>query len=69
MHEDISQFKISMHYFIFDDCFEGIEDLYEELDSLFFRDGFIFFKILLKISLIAILKNEVEIICCLFYVI
>ena len=66
MHEDISQFKISMHNFIPDDSFEGIQNLYKELDSLFFRDSFVFLEILLKIAFVAILKYEIKVISCFF---
>ena len=51
-----------MHDFISDDSFEGIENLYKELDGLFLWDSFIFLKILLKISFVAILKDEIKVV-------
>ena len=69
MQKNISQFKIPMHDFISDDSFEGIENLYKELDGLLFRDGFIFLEILLKISFVAILKDEIKVVGSFFDVV
>ena len=66
MNEYISQFEVPMHNFILDDGFKGIDNLNEELDSLFLRDSFILLEILLKIPLVTILKDEVEVISSFF---
>jgi hypothetical protein len=58
-----------MHNFISDYSFEGIKNLNEKLDGLFFRDGFIFLEVLLKITLIAKLEYQIEIIGSFFDII
>lgn len=42
MHEYIRQFEISMHDFMFAECFESIEYLYEEFDGLFLTKSLLF---------------------------
>ncbi len=46
MHEDVCQFKISVHDLVLDKGLEGIEYLYEELDGFLFWQGLFLFKIL-----------------------
>lgn len=69
MFENIGEFKISVHDFIFDKCFESIENLYEEFDCLILSQILLFFLVLHEISFIAVFKDEVEIIGCLLDVI
>lgn len=62
MHENIRQFEVSVHDLIFDEGFEGMKNLNKELDSLFFRDGLVFLKILREISFVTVLEDEVEVV-------
>lgn len=62
MHEDISQLEIPVHNLILDDGLESIENLYEKLNSLLFRDGLILLEVLLKVALVAVLKDKIEIV-------
>jgi len=69
MHKNIRQFEIPVHDFIFDKGLEGVENLNEEFNSLFFRDCLVFLEILRQISFVAVFKDEVEVVGCLFDVI
>lgn len=69
MHKNVSKFKISMHDFIFDKSLEGIKNLKKEFDGFFFIESFFLFKVCREITLITILKNEVEIVGSFFNII
>lgn len=66
MHENVSEFEVSMHHLIHLQSFKGIDYLSEYLNSLFLRQGLILFEVLRKISLIAVLENQIEVVGCLF---
>ena len=69
MHENIGQFKISVHNLVFGESFEGVEYLYEKLEGFLLVDGFVFFQVLGKVALVAILEYEVKVVCSFFDVI
>jgi hypothetical protein len=58
-----------MHTFMFIQCFKSIQYLREELYCLFLTQSLLLFKILRQITIVTVLENEVEIICCLFDVV
>ncbi len=62
MHENVGQFEVPMHDFVFDEGLEGTEDLDKELDGFLFWEGLIFFEVLAQISLVAVLQDEVKVI-------
>lgn len=62
VHEYVGQFEVSMHDLMLVECFEGIEDLEEKLDGFFLGESFILLEILGEVALVAVLKNEVEIV-------
>lgn len=69
MHEDICEFEVSVHYFVFSKCFECVENLYQKLNGFFFIDSFVFLEILREVSFVAILKYEIEIVSSFFDII
>lgn len=69
MHEDIGQFEVPVHNLVLDDGLEGVENLDKKLDGLFFGDGFVLLEVLLKIALVAVLEDEIEIIGSFLYIV
>ena len=58
-----------MHNLVFGESFEGVEYLYEKLEGFLLVDGFVFFQVLGKVALVAILEYEVKVVCSFFDVI
>ena len=69
VHEDVGQFEVSMHDLMLIEGLEGVKDLKEELDGLLLREGFVLLEILGEVALVAVLKDEVEIVGGLFDVV
>ena len=62
MFEDVGQFKIAMHDFIFDEGLEGMQNLDEVLDSLIFGEFLLVLEVCAQIALIAVLEDQVDVV-------
>jgi len=51
---------------MFVESFKGIKDLYEELNCLLLAQRFVFLEILRKVPFVAIFKDEIKVVGCLF---
>ena len=69
MHENISQLEISMHNLVLNNSLKSIDDLYKKLNSLFLRNRLILLQVLLKVPLVTILQDKIEVIGSFFDVV
>ena len=62
MKENISQFEVTMHDFVFDQCLESIHDLTEILDNLLLLEPTFFLDFLQHVPTITVLQHQVVVI-------
>lgn len=60
--ENIGEFKIAVHDFIFDEGLKSVKNLNKILDCFFFGDVFLIFQVRSQVALVTILQNEVNVI-------
>lgn len=62
VHEDVSQFEVSMHDLVLVEGLEGVEDLEEELDGFLLGERLVLLEVLGEVALVAVLQDEVEVV-------
>ena len=63
MEEDVSEFEVSVHDFVFVEFLEAVHDLHEEIDAFLFAEEVIFFYMVFDVSVVAVVEDEVVVVC------
>lgn len=62
MLENVGKFEVAVHDFVLDKRFEAVEDLEEEVHGFFLGEVLLGFQVLLQISFVAVLHDEIDVV-------
>lgn len=62
IQENVGQFEISMHNLVLVEFLESIHNLHQEINTLLFSETLVLLNVILNISIVAVVNNEVVIV-------
>ena len=63
IEEDVSQLKISMHNLVLVEFLESIHNLHQKVDRFLFTETLVLLNVVLKITVVAVINDQVVIVC------